>query len=369
MNLRKVTMVLLYAAPVLVAHAGDAGRAQARLIEFSAPGAATVASPACQPLCGTVAFANNDEGFVVGTYTDPNVVPHGFIRTPWGSFISFDAPGAGLGAGLDEGTLAYSINDWGAVAGQYEDPNLVFHAFIRYPNGSFVTFDAPGAGTGAFAGTVALAINIEGDTGGYYADNSGTFHGFVRSKGGPAVSFDPSGSVATFVCQETCLNDEGAAVGYYVDADGVLHGFLRMRDGIVTSIDAPGAGTAAGFGTLAASINNAGEIAGYVVDDNNVAHAFIRHADGRFGPDVNVPGAYTGAGGGTVIYGINAAGMTTGVWEDVNLTFHGFARSRDGHIARFDAPGANDGVPFAGTRPTMINAWGEVTDTGSIRST
>src|SRR5271170_7190220 len=67
---------------------------QPRLIEFDAPGAATVSSPACAPACGTFAYANNDLGMIVGYYTDANVVPHGFLRTPEGRFVSFDAPGA-----------------------------------------------------------------------------------------------------------------------------------------------------------------------------------------------------------------------------------------------------------------------------------
>jgi hypothetical protein len=53
---------------------------EARLVEFNAPGAATVSSPACAPNCGTVAFYNNDLGVIVGFYTDRNIVPHGFLR-------------------------------------------------------------------------------------------------------------------------------------------------------------------------------------------------------------------------------------------------------------------------------------------------
>src|ERR1022692_423721 len=104
------------------------------LTEFDAPGAATVSSPACANAgCGTTAFANNAEGVVVGFYTDTNVVPHAFLRTPNGQYISFDAPGAGLGAGLDQGTVAYSINDLGVIAGQFEDSSYVYHGFVRFP--------------------------------------------------------------------------------------------------------------------------------------------------------------------------------------------------------------------------------------------
>lgn len=86
---------------------------QGRFVEFDAPGAATTVSPNCGTGCGTVAYANDDWGDSVGFYTDANVVPHGFLRTRDGRFISFDAPGTGLGAGLNQGTAAFAINDLG----------------------------------------------------------------------------------------------------------------------------------------------------------------------------------------------------------------------------------------------------------------
>src|SRR5271157_6404788 len=110
----------------------SASSQHSKLTEFDAPVPGQL---------GTYAYANNDEGEVVGFYTDGNVVPHGFLRTPAGKFVSFDAPGAGLGEGLDQGTVAYSINDLGVIAGQFEDPFNNFHAFLRYPDGKFLTFD------------------------------------------------------------------------------------------------------------------------------------------------------------------------------------------------------------------------------------
>src|SRR5580704_9787706 len=148
-----------------------------KLIEFDPPGTGTVSSPACAPSCGTQAFANNAEGTIVGSYTDANVVPHGFLRTPDGHIISFDAPGAGLGANLNQGTVAYSINDLGVIAGQFQDASYVFHGFVRYPNGYFTTFDAPGAGTGASQGTIAEGINPAGTVAGWYVDENNVVHG------------------------------------------------------------------------------------------------------------------------------------------------------------------------------------------------
>jgi len=167
----------------------------AKIIGFEAPGAATTTSTFCATACGTIALANNAEGAIVGYYTDPNVVPHGFVRSPDGHIPSFDAPGAGLGANLNQGTVAYSINDWGLIAGEFEDTSNVFHGFLRYPDGSFTTFDAPGAGRGAFLGTQPFNVNVEGASAGIYFDDNGTEHGFVRSSHGEITTIDPPGSV------------------------------------------------------------------------------------------------------------------------------------------------------------------------------
>ena len=66
--------------------------------------------------------------------------------------ITFDVPGAGTGAG--QGTFAFSlggvaaISPSGAVTGPYRDASNVSHGFLRTPGGAIITFDAPGAGTG-----------------------------------------------------------------------------------------------------------------------------------------------------------------------------------------------------------------------------
>jgi hypothetical protein len=135
---RHTKLVCLFAALAIT----PLTTAQGHIIVFDAPGAATVSSPACAPDCGTLPFANNDFGVIVGFYTDKNIVPHGFLRNPDGKIISFDAPGAGLGYGLDQGTVALSINDLGVIAGQYQDSNNTWHGFLRYPDGSFTTYDA-----------------------------------------------------------------------------------------------------------------------------------------------------------------------------------------------------------------------------------
>src|SRR5580700_9890790 len=101
MKFRNLALVFSLSVMGLLAH--PVRSFAQKLIEFSAPDAGTVYSSACAPYCGTTAFGNNDLGLIVGTYTDPNIVPYAFIRTPEGKIIPFQAPGAGLGYGLGQG--------------------------------------------------------------------------------------------------------------------------------------------------------------------------------------------------------------------------------------------------------------------------
>ncbi len=365
MKIRVITFVISLCTTVLLTLSIQPlaqAQQQPKLIEFDAPNAGKVYSTtaACQPACGTQAFANNSVGTVVGYYTDKDVVPHAFIRTPDGHITSFDAPGAGTGAFLDQGTVAYSINDLGVIAGLFQDSEYVYHGFVRYPDGFIIgPLDAPGAGTETstvckpYCGTYVWNINLEGATSGIYVDSSGVYHGFVRTTGGQVTPFDPLGSIYTFVCEETCLNLEGAITGFYSDASGIIHGFLREPDGKITSFDAPAA-----LATLAASINLEGAITGYFEDSSYVYRGFVRYPDGSF-CTFDAPGAGTGAGEGTAAFSINSLGAVTGESFGSNYILQGFVRFPNGTFATFDAPGAGTNAG-QGTRPSTNNLEGAV---------
>jgi hypothetical protein len=279
---RQKVMLALCLAVCVSAPKLWAQESKGTLIEFDAPDAGTVNSSECAPTCGTQPYDNNDLGVIVGEYTDANIVPHGFLRTPDGQLTSFDAPGAGLGYGLNQGTFPYAINDLGVIAGQFQDSNYVFHGFVRYPNDSFTTFDDPNAGTEANQGTLAWDINLGGTTAGSYIDANNVQHGFVRSTANKFTSIDPTGSVFTFVCRETCLNPEDTVTGYFTDSGGVTHGFVRQANGTITSFDAPAPAPLTTIETVATSINPQGVIAGYYFDSNLTAHGFLRDRDGSF---------------------------------------------------------------------------------------
>jgi hypothetical protein len=335
----------------------DAKAHQPVITEFDAPGASTAAG------LGTDAFGINNGGEIVGAYTDMNIVPHGFLRAVNGKITSFDAPGAGLADGADQGTAAYSVNNSGVIAGQFEDANNVFHGFVRTRHGKFTTFDAPGAGTGANQGTLAFCINPKGETAGISIDGSNLQHVFVRSRSGKITTIDApgaGGNFGTFLYNTfTCLNPKGAITGIYGDANNILHGFLRAPDGKITEFDAPGGGTSIAQGTYSESINPGGVITGYIEDSNYVAHGFVRLSDGTF-TTFDVPDAALGANQGTGTASINSSKTVTGDFTDANNAYHGYSRSPGGTFTTLNAPDAGTGAG-QGTRPTTNNAAGDIT--------
>jgi hypothetical protein len=149
--------------------------------------------------------------------------------------ITFDAPGAGTGSGQGTGCFSYTdcstlINNRGAITGYYLDANNVFHGFVRSPDGTFTSFEAPDADTNPndFNGTLPNAINDCGAITGNYYDVNNVAHGFVRSPEGEITSFDIPDSV--FI-NPIALNQEGVVVGYYINQRNVVRAFLRRLDG------------------------------------------------------------------------------------------------------------------------------------------
>jgi hypothetical protein len=290
--------------------------------------------------------------------------------------ITFEAPGADT-TGDNNGTYPSSINNWGAITGSYQDTNNTFHGFLRYPNGTFTTFEAPGADSGPFNGTTPSSINDLGVIAGSYFDANGFSHGFLRSPGGKFTSFDVPG-VGGFGSTPIALNLEGAVVGYYTDANFNFHAFLRSPNGTFTTWSGPGAcenGQPNGcFGSGASNINAFGIIAGGFEDNsgNFVHHSFVRNAEGKL-KTFDVPSAGTGSYQGTgcpgCALGLNQLGAIAGIYSDANSVNHGFLRSPDGKLTTFDAPdagtGAGEGTGCSSDCPVSLNDFGAITGTYS----
>ena len=351
----------------------NAGGTTTNITTFDAPGAGTAAGQ------GTIAFSLNPSGAIAGFTRDANNARHGFLRAPDGTFTIFDDPAAGTCStscgtiGNGQGTRAYAINPSGQIVGFYTDNTGRCHGYVRAANGTFTQIDAPDAGTGPFpqgtfpSNITPMGINPAGAIIGFYVDASSVQHGFVRAPNGIITEFDPTGSVFT---DPNAINAVGAITGFYFDANFVGHGFLRATDGTITSFDAPGADHTPGSfnGTFGVGLTPNGGIEGVFVDVNGVLHGFVRSTDGTF-TTYDAPGAGTGAGQGTLPESNNTPGAITGQFIDGNFVNHAFVRSNQGIFSTFDVPGMGTGAG-QGTIPVDNNdpgaIVGEAIDGGTV---
>src|ERR1700687_2319021 len=123
------------------------------------------------------------------------------------------------------GTVAFAVNSLGQIVGGYVDNSSVIHGFVDTA-GAFTQVDFPGA-----VATVVTDMNTAGDMAGYWQDAT-TSHGFI-DQGGAFTSIDFPG--ATFT-QAAGINAAGEVVGVYTDASNVQHGFI-LNAGVYTQLD------------------------------------------------------------------------------------------------------------------------------------
>lgn len=221
------TVALLCVLPLPVRLAAQ--NSSSGIINFDIPSAGTTENSRQ----GTVPDSISEAGAVTGHYIDSYDVNHGFLRSPGGELITFDAPGAGRTARSGQGTFPDGMSEAGAVTGHYVDSNNVTHGFVRSPGGELVTFDAPGAGKveRSKQGTFPKSISEAGAVTGHYVDSNNVNHGFLRSSAGELITFDALGAGRGSSEQGTfpdSINKAGAITGHYIDSKNVNHGFLRM---------------------------------------------------------------------------------------------------------------------------------------------
>ncbi len=177
-------------------------------------------------LSSTLPKKVNAGGTVVGTYTDSNSYTHGFTRDANGAITGINVPNPAYGGKTN--TFATDINASGVVVGQgflRSGGPPTSPSFVRAAGGSFTTYSP----TGANSHSRAESINDSGAIVGNFADTVGASHGYLRNPDGTLVVLDDpqaalstnSGTVATDI------NANGAIAGYYHDQSNVKHGFLR----------------------------------------------------------------------------------------------------------------------------------------------
>ena len=104
----------------------------------------------------------------------------------------------------------------GAITGFYVDINGA-HGFLRSPDGTFTTFDVPGFE----GGTLGFAINPAGDITGVCSAEPFTSHGFLRARDGTITTFDVPD--APYFTRAFDINPAGAITGWYVGTENAFH--------------------------------------------------------------------------------------------------------------------------------------------------
>ena len=320
-----------------------------RFVSFDAPGADLTPGD----YNGTYPSSINVWGFIAGSYQSADTVFHGFLRSPEGKFTTFQAPGADTTAGSYNGTSPSSINDLGAITGNYDDANGFSHGFLRSPEGKFTTFDVTGAGG---YGSFPIAINLAGAIAGFYTDSNYSFHAFLRSPDGTFTTWivpdacTGNGSEGCYGSSATNINVFGITAGGFEDNSGnfVHHDYVRSPDGKLKTFDVPGAGTGSYQGTgcpgCYLGFNQWGAVAGTYIDANSVQHGFLRSPNGSF-TTFDAPGAGTGSYEGTGCSSdcptsLNDSGAIIGTYIDSNFVYHGYLRTPNGRIVTVDPSGS-----------------------------
>jgi probable HAF family extracellular repeat protein len=220
---------------------------------------------------GTVLNGVNVFGQLAGSYIDDGGMFHGFFDNR-GYFTTIDPPGSIR-------TVNGFINTQGQVVGTFRTPqgvDQIRHGFI-WRNGTFTVFNVRGDDP-VGGGTLAFGINDFGEVvGDYVKKKDGHRYGFLRSRRGDFTTINVPNSVFTIA---EGINNAGTIVGYYADdpITGVAHGFVLKR-GVFTTVDVPDPSSGIVQQTQIQSINARGEIVGLYYDpkdmDTSNSHGFV----------------------------------------------------------------------------------------------
>ena len=226
----------------------------------------------------------NDNGQVVGQFTDARGGAHGFVYKDE-SFCQLDYPGATASEIL-------GINNLGQMVGMFT--TLTATSGFLYDRG---TFSPPLTYPGAGNLTVPNGINDRGEIVGVYQDATPGEHSFLCKAG----KYEPLVYPGAKEIGAQGINNSGQVVGGFPDAKGT-HGFVYLENvGVFTpALDCP-----TGTVTALRGINNGGQVVGGCFDAQGNEHPFLYMA-GALNP-ILIPSAISAS-----IIGINDRSQVVG---------------------------------------------------------
>jgi parallel beta-helix repeat protein len=249
---------------------------------------------------GTLPYAMNDAGDVVGHYKDERLLWHGFLLRA-GKFTTVDYPGAAQ-------TALYGINANGEIAGVLTDTSNKQHGFLL-SGGKFKTIDVPRADQ-----TMPYGLNSKGDVTGMYflPGDTSKHYGFAMIAGRFTTIDYP---LPNDMSCGSWIGDNGEVAGHVQEKNGAYHGY-RWKEGKFTLVEFPGAKTGQFWDSIY-GINEAGDILGAYSDARGKQRSFLLHK-GAF-TTFDVPGSQR-----TRATAMNSSGQVVGMFVDSDGVNHGF---------------------------------------------
>ena len=136
---------------------------------------------------------------------------HGFLCKAWGEIVTFDAPNAGYPPSIQyPGTTPTDINNEGDIVGSYTDAAGGTHGSVHSRQGTCTIIDNTSS-TSSPPATLAQAINDWGVVVGFWSHSTGNSHGYVRQVDGTLIPFEPAGALV--YSQGYHINDRGVVGG------------------------------------------------------------------------------------------------------------------------------------------------------------
>ena len=182
----------------------------------------------------TSASGINNNGQIVGSYTNPDNWEHGFLLSG-GVSTTINYPGAiASGPGYWGGTILNGINDFGVIVGGHGPTSIGVTYGFTYSGGT--NFSAFPTQSGAYGSQVNGINNAGTEVGGSeWPGGIAPVYAFINDSHG-TVTINPPGSSGSSAYG---INNSGWVVGDFQDSStGVGHGFL-YKNGSFTTIDDP----------------------------------------------------------------------------------------------------------------------------------
>ncbi len=263
----------------------------------------------------------NAEGGMVGSYVDADGIYHAYVRVPDGGFVSLNL----TTEGKQEYFFVHGINDARVVVARAKPVDGLPRTYVGpFPEG-LQELKFPGS-----VSTEGWNINQDGSVVGHYDSPDGRRHGFIARpitdttapvEEAPVVppvfayyTFETIDVPGVDFLALTASSDFEDYAGYTKSADGKREVAFTLIDGVFTTYDFPGSQN-----TYFYALGNNGNAAGHYQDSDGLYHGVILE-NGEL-RQYDFPDAVE-----TFLYGItDATGRLTGSFIDASGVRRGFS--------------------------------------------